>query len=118
MTVLCHTDQLEAGQAKGFDIGTTKLVLINYRNEFYLYRNSCPHRSIPLEWMPDQFLDFEKQYIQCATHGALFRIEDGVCVSGPCVEDHLDPVAFEIVEGQVIANLPISEVQIPAKQLT
>lgn len=118
MTVLCHTDQLEAGQAKGFDIGNIKLVLINHRNEFYLYRNSCPHRSIPLEWMPDQFLDFEKQYIQCATHGALFRIEDGICVSGPCVEDHLDPVAFEIAEGQIIVNLPTSDVQIPAEQLT
>lgn len=106
MTVLCQIDQLEPGQAKGFEVNGIKLVLINHRNEFFLYRNSCPHRSIPLEWMPDQFLDYEKQYIQCATHGALFRIDDGVCVAGPCVEDRLDSVPFEIHNGDVVVDLP------------
>lgn len=106
MTVLCRTEQLEPGQAKGFEVNGIKLVLINHRNDFFLYHNSCPHRSIPLEWMPDTFLDYEKQYIQCATHGALFRIDDGVCVAGPCVEDRLDAVAFEIIEGEVVVNLP------------
>lgn len=106
MTVLCHIDQLEPGQAKGFEVNGVKLVLINHRNEFFLYHNSCPHRSIPLEWMPDQFLDYEKQYIQCATHGALFRIDDGICVAGPCVEDRLDAVPFEIINGEVVVDLP------------
>lgn len=108
MAILCTTDQLQSGEAKGFEVEGTRLVLINHRDEFYLYHNSCPHHSIPLEWMPDKFLDVERQYIQCATHGALFRIEDGICVSGPCVDDHLDPVPFEIKDKQIIAQLPPS----------
>ncbi|MEE8263379.1 MAG: Rieske (2Fe-2S) protein, partial [Gammaproteobacteria bacterium] len=35
-------------------------------------------------WVPDQFLDETGNLLQCATHGALFRIEDGFCVAGPC----------------------------------
>ncbi|MDB4002354.1 hypothetical protein N9449_06575 [Oceanospirillaceae bacterium] len=37
-----------------------------------------------MEFLPDQFLDEDKQFIQCATHGALFTIENGLCISGPC----------------------------------
>ncbi len=111
MTLLCTVDQLTPGQAKGFEVNGVKLVLVNYRDSFYLYRNSCPHRSIPLEWMPDQFLDYEKNFIQCATHGALFRIEDGLCVSGPCVEDTLDAVAFRIEGEEIHVDLPAPEAQ-------
>lgn len=105
MTALCKVDALPDGSAKGFEIGDQKLVLIHYRGTFYLYRNSCPHRSIPLEWTPDQFLDYDRNFIQCATHGALFRIEDGLCISGPCVDDHLDAIAVRVEAGWVVADL-------------
>lgn len=105
MTALCKVDALPDGSAKGFEIDDQKLVLVHYRGEFYLYRNSCPHRSIPLEWTPDQFLDYGRNFIQCATHGALFRIEDGLCISGPCVDDHLDAVPVRVEAGWVVADL-------------
>lgn len=50
----------------------------------YVYKNRCPHRGVGLEWLPDQFLDSSASLIQCATHGALFLIEDGECIAGPC----------------------------------
>ena len=37
--------------------------------------------------------------ILCATHGALFRIEDGHCLSGPCVGESLTPLPVSI-EGE------------------
>jgi len=49
----------------------------------------CPHRGVPLEWQPDQFLDPSASLIQCATHGALFLIESGECVAGPCAGQFL-----------------------------
>jgi nitrite reductase/ring-hydroxylating ferredoxin subunit len=51
----------------------------------YGYVNSCPHTGVALNWQPGQFLDITGELIQCAMHGALFRIEDGVCLRGPCV---------------------------------
>ena len=47
------------------------------------------------------FLSFERKHILCATHGALFRIDDGHCFQGPCVGKSLIPVAIKI-EGENI----------------
>ncbi|WP_420599127.1 Rieske (2Fe-2S) protein [Neptuniibacter sp.] len=95
MRELCDVSDFQELQTKGFEFEGKGLLLVKHREQFYLYENNCPHRSIPLEWQPDQFLDYEKTFIQCATHGALFKIETGECISGPCVADSLTPVAFE-----------------------
>lgn len=102
MHTLCQLSDIPEPGAKGYEVEGRKLFAVRYRGEVYVYENSCPHRSIPLEWNPDQFLDYDKLYIQCATHGALFRIDTGVCISGPCVEDSLSPVAFQIEQESII----------------
>ena len=40
--------------------------------------------SSPLNWAQDAFLDDSASLIHCAHHGALFLIESGECVAGPC----------------------------------
>lgn len=65
------------------------------------YRNRCPHLGTPLNWTPNHFLDTEAEHIVCATHGALFRIDDGHCVSGPCVGDALEALDVRIENGEV-----------------
>jgi nitrite reductase/ring-hydroxylating ferredoxin subunit len=39
--------------------------------------------------------------IQCALHGALFRIEDGYCLYGPCQGASLHPLPLR-QEGAVV----------------
>lgn len=58
------------------------------------YHNKCPHLGIQLEMIPDQFLDSSHSLITCSMHGALFRIEDGLCISGPCLEQALEPITL------------------------
>ena len=48
------------------------------------YVDRCPHAGMPLAMAPDRYLTREKDLILCSTHGALFRLGDGVCVAGPC----------------------------------
>ncbi|BAZ95304.1 uncharacterized protein FOKN1_2947 [Thiohalobacter thiocyanaticus] len=67
----------------------------------YGYINRCPHAGSPLDWMPDQFLSLDQRHIQCATHAALFTLDGGECVAGPCVGDRLTPVALELVDGWI-----------------
>jgi len=55
-----------------------------------------------LNWVPDQFLDLTGDYIQCATHDALFRIADGVCVYGPSAGDRLTPLPTAVEAGEVV----------------
>jgi len=39
---------------------------------------------------------------QCSNHGTLFRIEDGVCVSGPCLGERLSPITLKIINEQIV----------------
>ena len=66
------------------------------------YLNSCPHTGGPLDWVPGQFLNLDKDYIQCATHDALFQLHDGECVAGPCKGDSLATVPVSIEAGDVV----------------
>ena len=102
---LCRLEEIPEQQAKGFDIQTSSgvrhIFLVNLKNQLYGYINRCPHTGVNLDWMPDQFLDSSGILIQCATHGALFRIEDGLCTFGPCSGDTLTPVTLKIQDNCV-----------------
>ncbi len=116
MLPLCQIDDIPENSSKGYvlapegqlnekqenkNMAEATVFVIRKEDDFFVYQNRCPHLGLPLEWMPDQFLDREGQYIQCATHGALFRIHDGYCVSGPCPGESLTLVPFRI-EGKSI----------------
>lgn len=84
--------------------GTLEILLVRRGNEVFAYHNRCPHTGVNLEWQPDQFLDLTNRYIQCATHGALFRLEDGFCLRGPCAGQYLKSLRVEIEAGQVFVE--------------
>ena len=92
MTRLCHVNDIDEGASKGFEIGDKKLFAVKKDAVIYVYENRCPHLGIELEWLENQFLDSEGALIQCSTHGALFLIEDGNCISGPCAGQQLNPI--------------------------
>ena len=102
---LCDLKDLPQGCGRGFSVktcfGYEDIFVVHKQGRLFAYRNSCPHTGVPLEWVPDQFLDADGSFIECATHGALFTIEDGRCVSGPCAGDRLQPVRLA-VENDVI----------------
>lgn len=101
MTVLCHIDDIDDEQSKGFEVGGDNLFAVKKNGQVFLYRNSCPHLGVELNWQEDKFLDMDGMLIQCSTHGALFLIEDGACVSGPCQGQQLQAVGFGIVDGVI-----------------
>ena len=70
------------------------LIVVCTARGLFGYRNRCPHTGAPMEWEPDRFLDISGTLIQCGIHGALFRIEDGYCLSGPCARQSLQAVAL------------------------
>ncbi len=98
---LLVADDLEESQSKGIDLGEEGFFAVKKDNEIFVYRNKCPHLGLPLEWLEDQFLDSEGELIQCASHGALFTIDQGKCVAGPCQGQSLSAVEFEVRDGEV-----------------
>jgi len=107
--VLCHLDDIADPGARGFraPVGgePRSLFVVRRGRTVYGYVNSCPHTGVALEWVPDRFLDPDGELIVCAMHGALFRIEDGVCIAGPCAGDSLRPVPVEVTRDGSIVTL-------------
>ena len=101
MLPLFHTHELKDDCAKGIEVAGKRLFAVRKKGEIYVYWNRCPHIGTPLEWEEDKFLDADNALIQCATHGALFQIDNGKCLVGPCRGKHLKPVAFELADGVV-----------------
>ncbi len=107
---LCRMDDLKEKDARGFVITlangeTLPLIVVRDQEQIFVYRNHCPHTGIPLEWQPDQFFDLGGAFLQCATHGALFRPEDGYCVRGPCVGDSLESLSVQVENGQIFISV-------------
>ena len=103
--LLCRMDELADPGSKGSKLVLDDVVhtvfVVRSNDSVYGYINSCPHTGGPLDWMADQFLSVDNRYIQCATHDALFRLDDGLCVAGPCTGDQLTPVALQVESGDV-----------------
>lgn len=93
MILLCAPDELAEGQSRGFLIDDLALFAVRRDGEVYAYHNRCPHQRISLDWQADRFLDASGSLIQCAHHGALFLIESGECVTGPCTGKSLRAIA-------------------------
>jgi nitrite reductase/ring-hydroxylating ferredoxin subunit len=107
MTVrLCRLDEIPEGTTRGFSFGsgTDRREIFVYRRGGTLlgYENACPHQGTPLNFLPDRFLNRERDQFLCTTHGAQFRIEDGFCVSGPCEGKSLKPLALRVEDGEVL----------------
>ncbi len=100
---LCRLAELPDGGGKGFwfgsDVNRYGVFVLRRGDSILAYENSCPHRGTPLDWQKDRFLDITGRLILCATHGALFRIADGFCVSGPCAGTRLASVKVACRDG-------------------
>jgi len=77
------------------------LFVIKKDSKINVYKNSCPHTQGPLDWTPDQFLDLDNNHIQCANHGALFEINSGLCIYGPCKAESLQALPFTIRDDNI-----------------
>ena len=96
-----RVDAISEGTSKSFIHNNKKLFAVKQKGKIFVYENSCPHLGIALDWDNDNFLDRSKTMIQCANHGALFVIDNGSCVAGPCSGRKLTAVAFDIVDGVI-----------------
>lgn len=108
---LCPMSALPEGESRGFAAKPgapyADIIVVRTHEGIYAYRNRCPHTGAPMEWEPDQFLDYTGTLIQCGIHGAQFRIDDGYCISGPCARQSLQRITVIEKDGWLIALEPL-----------
>jgi nitrite reductase/ring-hydroxylating ferredoxin subunit len=103
---LCAIEDIPEPGARGFVLGSgtdrRDVLVVRADGAVRAYENACPHQGTPLETFPDRFLTPEGDLIVCSTHGARFRVDDGICVSGPCKGEPLPPVSIRIEGGDIV----------------
>ncbi len=86
--------QLRAGRFHGFVVRRGEAV--------FGYVDRCPHMGVPMAQQLDQYLTPDGSLIACSWHSALFRIDTGECVGGPCTGQRLTPWPVVVAEGQIV----------------
>ena len=96
---VCHGDDLAPGVVRVVQLGPdergrpiTALVLRNEDGTPVAYRNMCRHLPVPLDGGTGQLLSDDRAYLVCGTHGATYRLRDGLCIEGPCKGLALHPL--------------------------
>ena len=80
--------------------------VVRQGEQVFAYQNYCMHVGHPLNWMPDGFLTRDRSAIMCSSHGALYEIDTGLCVAGPCIGKELRKVDVAIRDGVVYVTGP------------
>jgi len=66
------------------------------------YVDRCPHMGLPLAQRLDDYLTPDETLIACDWHGALFAIEGGLCVGGPCMGQRLTAWPVTVRDGEIV----------------
>lgn len=94
---VCAIEQVPDGGALALELPvegqTSALVAVRRGAQVWVYRNRCPHFSVPLDYEPGAFCTYQQRLLMCAHHSAMFRFEDGYCIDGPCRGARLDSIA-------------------------
>lgn len=86
--------ELRAGRFHGF--------VVRQGERVHGYVDRCAHMALPLTQKLDDYLTPDGTLIQCSWHGALFRIDDGSCVGGPCAGARLTPWPVAVHDGLIV----------------
>ncbi len=117
-TLICPLSALDEKPARSFilrgDQEGQEIDLILWRADDLVlaYVNQCPHLYLPLETMPDRFLNRAQSALICSAHGAQFD-RQGHCFVGPCAGERLKRLEVAIVEtadatGQLVKNIVLN----------
>jgi len=90
--------------ASSISQGDKEYIVISHKNDIFVYLNRCPHLNKTLNSRPETLLDKHNNFILCANHNALFTIDQGLCIKGPCKGQTLQKVAYKIVGEQLLIN--------------
>ena len=102
---ICKLEEVPDKDAKGMVAvvaGKQRNIFVARKGEAaYAYLNWCPHNQVLIDQIPDKFFNADKSFIQCSKHGALFQVEDGLCIEGPCEGESLQPLTTTVKDGIV-----------------
>ena len=105
---LGRLDLIADGAARNFvlEVGGRRFhgFVVREGQAVYGYVDRCPHMGVPLARELDAYMSPLSGHIACGWHGALFGVEDGRCVAGPCVGRSLIQWPVAVRDGIVVTT--------------
>jgi len=105
-------DELGSPGCREFRIGDGDWPFLGFvvrqGDKVFAYQNFCVHVGHQLNWMPDDFLSKDRKAIMCASHGAQYEIDTGLCFRGPCIGKSLRKVELQVRDGVIYVRGPTS----------
>ena len=86
--------EMRAGRFHGF--------VVRHGEAVYGYLDRCAHMALPLAQKLDKYLTEDGTLIQCSWHGALYAVETGLCVGGPCAGARLEAWPVTVRDGMIV----------------
>jgi nitrite reductase (NADH) small subunit len=92
--LVCRADEIRDGEARGFDVGRSRVVVIRRKDQFYALHDVCPHRAarlcdgvvggtaIPSEVGVVRY-GRDGEILRCPWHGWEFDITNGRSLHDP-----------------------------------
>ncbi len=100
-TLLCPAVAVREAEGIHIDCGGCAVLLVRRNAVVFAWLDRCPHMGVSLRWPPRSFVPGGGRYLECINHMAVFRVEDGVCVAGPCVGERLTPLVIDVEDGDI-----------------
>ena len=75
--------------------------VVRWGGRVHGYLNECAHVPIELDFNEGDFFDLSRSYLICATHGAYYSPDTGLCLGGPCRGARLVKLAVVEEAGEV-----------------
>ena len=106
IAICLSEDVIEGGKGVRFPLtaGSSDATgfVVRYDGQVHAYLNRCAHVPIELDWNPGDFFDSSGLYLMCATHGAVYLPDSGVCAGGPCRGARLRKITVTEIDGQIV----------------
>jgi nitrite reductase/ring-hydroxylating ferredoxin subunit len=104
--LICGSKELvEGGAGVRFELVRNGAALpafvVRWHAKPFAYINECMHQATELDWNEGDFFDESGLYLMCATHGAMYAPDSGLCVSGPCRGATLAAVSVSERDGHI-----------------
>ena len=112
-TVVAGVTDVPAGTVKKFFLicGQHRIncFVVNVGGQFRAYINSCRHMVTPLDFVRYQFFTEDGSRLMCATHGATYEPDTGLCVYGPCKGLSLHALPVVVERGDIVVGCPAGD---------
>ncbi|NCW80797.1 MAG: hypothetical protein EBV68_02860, partial [Betaproteobacteria bacterium] len=82
--------------------GEVSAFVVRFQGQAFAYLNRCAHVPVELDWLEGAFFDDSGQFLVCATHGAMYEANTGLCIDGPCRGRSLEALDCKIDADRVL----------------